>query len=188
MLAMAVGDGRFRGRNGVGNRRAVYGDRLGALCQLQVDPADGTSLTFGSAGSWEAGTGRIVVSDPKHGERADLRVPDDDWLTGAEAPPRFAPAEVLPRPRRLVAEETGRVRQVATLPAVAVTRTASGRQVVDLGQNVAGVVRIRLDGADQRVLLDVVVPPGATARVRLGDGSTEEVASGRHRFGWPGPR
>ncbi len=156
VLAMAVGDGRFRGRNGVGNRRAVYGDRLGALCQLQVDLADGTSLTFGSDGSWEAGTGRIVVSDPKHGERADLRVPDDDWLTGAEAPPRFAPAEVLPRhPRRLVAEETGRVRQVATLPAVAVTRTASGRQVVDLGQNVAGVVRIRLDG-----------PRGSTVRLR----------------------
>lgn len=156
VLAMAVGDGRFRGRNGVDSRRAVYGDRLAGWCQLEVELADGSTRTVVSDSSWLAGDGRILASDPKYGERVDLRVPDADWLTAVEPPTRFAPAHVLPRHhRRLVAEETGRVQQVGTLPAVSVARTPSGRQVVDLGQNFAGVVRIRLDG-----------PAGTTVRLR----------------------
>ncbi|WP_051684059.1 alpha-L-rhamnosidase [Blastococcus sp. URHD0036] len=146
VLGMVVAEGRFRGRNGVGNRPAVYGDRLAGLVQLEVDLADGSSLTVGSDGSWLAGAGRILTSDPKLGERVDLRVPDADWSTTSVAPARFAAAEVLPGERRLVAEEVGRVTEVGRLPAVSVSRAPSGAQVVDLGQNVAGVVRIRLRG------------------------------------------
>jgi alpha-L-rhamnosidase len=147
VLAMAVGDGRYRGRNGAFSRQAVYGDQLAGLAQIELELADGSSALIATGPFWQAGTGRIVTADPKFGERADLRIPDEDWLTGTAAPGRFSAAEAIDRPRTLIAEETGRVREVARLTATSVTRTPSGKQVVDFGQNFAGVARIRLAGA-----------------------------------------
>jgi alpha-L-rhamnosidase len=154
VLAMAVGDGRFRGTNGLQNRRAIYGDRLAGFVQLTLDLADGTSVLAVSDGTWQAGTGRILSADPKFGERVDLRVSDLDWLTDSVAPARFTRVAVLDQQRTLVAEEVERVQQIDTLPAQSVTRTPSGKQVVDFGQNAAGVVRINLSG-----------PAGSTVRL-----------------------
>lgn len=147
VLAVAVGDGRFRGALGIFGRRAIYGDRLAALVQVHLDLADGTMTVLTSDRSWWGGPGRILASDPKLGERTDLRIPDADWLTGDAAPARFRPAQVLDTNRTLIAEEAGRVQQVDRLPARTVTRAPSGKQLVDFGQNFAGVVRIRLAGA-----------------------------------------
>ncbi|WP_052424589.1 family 78 glycoside hydrolase catalytic domain [Streptomyces fulvoviolaceus] len=154
VLGLAVGDGRFRGAGGLTGRRAVYGDRTAGFVQVELDLADGSNVTFVTDGSWQAGTGRILTADPKLGERVDLRVPDDDWLTGAAVPARFRHAEVLDERRTLIAEEVAPVREIERLPARSVTRAPSGRQIVDFGQNFAGVVRIRLSG-----------PSGTTVRL-----------------------
>lgn len=146
VLAMAVGDGRFRGVTGLRERRAVYGSRTAGLVQVEIQLADGTTQVVASDGSWHAGTGRIITSDPKLGEAVDLRVDDLDWRTAEVAPAGFSAVELLDEDRTLVSEEVPPVRQVDRLTARSVTRTRSGRQLVDLGQNVAGVVRIRLVG------------------------------------------
>jgi len=146
ILAIAVGDGRYRGGLGLTGARAVYGDRIGAYAQFEIDLADGRTLHTQTDGTWHAGPGRITGSDPKNGERADLRIPDSDWLTGGEVPDRFAPAEALPdQAHPLIAEEVERVRAVARLRAT-VSRAPSGAQLLDFGQNFSGVVRIRLGG------------------------------------------
>lgn len=145
-VTLVVGDGRFRGTNGIRSERAIYGDRLAGIVEIHLDLADGTRHVIGSDGSWVTGTGRILTSDPKLGERVDLRIDDHRWFDPRRRPVGTSPAEVVDSPRRLVGELTGRVTQVRTLPAVSVTRTPSGKQLVDLGQNFAGVVRIRLRG------------------------------------------
>ncbi|MBB2947330.1 alpha-L-rhamnosidase [Actinoplanes lutulentus] len=146
VLAMAVADGRFRGRNGGHNVPAVYGDRLAGFAQIELDLADGSRLLLTTDETWKAGAGRIRTADPKFGEQADQRISDDDWHTGETTPARFSAAWVLDQPRTLIAEEVARVQQVHLLPARTVTRTPSGKQIVDFGQNFAGVVRIRLTG------------------------------------------
>ncbi|WP_432969220.1 family 78 glycoside hydrolase catalytic domain [Dactylosporangium sp. CA-233914] len=146
VIGMVVGDGRFRGSNGFENHTRIYGDRLAGLLHIVAELADGTEQIIVTDGSWSAGTGRIKESDPKRGERADLRVPED-WARVPELPSGFARVEVLTHPRRLVAESVGRVRQVDELVPVAISRTKDGAQVVDFGQNFAGVVRIRLRGS-----------------------------------------
>lgn len=153
-LTMVVGDGRFRGTNGIRNERTIYGDRLAAIAELHLDFADGTRRVIGSDDSWSTGTGRILTADPKRGERADLRIDDAPWFDPSRRPVGASRVEVISHPRRLVGEVTGRVTRVRTLPAVSVTRTPSGKQLVDLGQNIAGVVRIRLRG-----------PAGTTVRL-----------------------
>ncbi|MBY4127543.1 family 78 glycoside hydrolase catalytic domain [Rhodococcus fascians] len=148
VVAIAVGDGRFRGRLGFLNRRRVYGDRLAASMQVELDLADGTTVTWETGKeNWFAGPGRITGSDPKYGERIDYRISDEDWLDGHDVPSRFAPAEILPHhPRRVISEEVPRVGEVERLAAQRVWRSPSGKQLVDFGQNAAGVVCVRLSG------------------------------------------
>lgn len=154
VMAVAVGDGRFRGQLGIFGRREIYGDRLAALVQVHLDLADGTTVVLTSDRTWWAGPGRIGRSDPKLGERTDLRIPDVDWLKAVVAPTRFRPVRVLDTQRSLIPEDAGRVEQIERLSARTVSRTSAGRQVVDFGQNFAGVVRIRLTG-----------PAGTTVRL-----------------------
>ena len=164
VVAMAVGDGRFRGHIGFFDRRRVYGDDLAGFAQIELDLVDGSTVRLTTDSSWDAGTGRITVSDPKFGEHVDLRIPDQDWLTSVSAPARFGPVRVLPpHPRRLVAEEVARVTEFDRLTPQ-VRSSPSGKQLVDLGQNLAGVLRIRLRGpAGTRVSMsfgEVLTPEG----------------------------
>ena len=173
VLALVVGDGRFRGRLGLAARRAVYGDRLAGLVQAHLELVDGTQAVLTTDGTWLAGCNRILASDPMYGERADLRLDDQEWLVAPTAPARFAPVHVLPSERTLVAEDVGRVTEVQRLPALSVTRSPSGRQVVDFGQNIAGVARIRLSG-----------PCGTTVRLTYSEllGPDGELAVDYLRF------
>ncbi|MFF2842493.1 family 78 glycoside hydrolase catalytic domain [Paenarthrobacter sp. NPDC057981] len=145
-FAMAVGDGRFRGRIGGSSRQAVYGDRLAGYVTIDIEYTDGSRGTYVSDETWWAGTGRISTTDPMHGEHVDLRIPQDDWLTAMNAPGRFTAAQVLDTERTLIAEEVARVQQIDTLKPVTITRTPGGKQLFDFGQNAVGVVRLRLNG------------------------------------------
>ncbi|MEU1548325.1 alpha-L-rhamnosidase N-terminal domain-containing protein [Nocardia sp. NPDC005745] len=128
IMGLAVGDGRYRGRLGFASRRNAYGNQLAALLQIELDLADGTTRTVVTDEGWAAGPGRIIGSDPKHGERVDLRIPDSDWLSAAQRPGRFGAAQLLTgHPRRLVAEEVPRVGEISRWPATRVWRAPSGR-------------------------------------------------------------
>jgi alpha-L-rhamnosidase len=161
VLGVVVAEGRYRGALGTFAKSEVYGDRLATIVQLEVEYADGTTRTFGSDSSWQVGTGRIVIADPKKGERIDARIPEVDWLADAEP---WAPAHTLPpHPRRLIAEEVDRVTQVGTFTAT-VSRTPSGVQLLDFGQNFNGYARVRLDGPTGRTVVirysEVLTPEG----------------------------
>jgi alpha-L-rhamnosidase len=163
VLGVVVAEGRFRGALGTFAKSAVYGDRLATIVQLEVEHADGTTRTYGSDSSWDVGTGRILIADPKKGERIDLRIPEIDWRTDATRA-GFAPAHRLPpHPRRLIAEEVERVRQVGTFSAT-VSRTPSGAQLLDFGQNFNGYASIRLTGPAGRIVVirysEVLTPEG----------------------------
>ncbi|MCC2031505.1 family 78 glycoside hydrolase catalytic domain [Microbacterium allomyrinae] len=162
ILGMAVGDGRYRGGLSAFDRRRTYGDRLGAFVQLELDLADGSAVRVVTDGAWRGGRGAIRRSDPMRGERRDLRLPFDDWLTDG-MPERFAPVAAVPAPRgELVAESLARVIEVDERAPVAITIAPSGAQIVDFGQNLAGVVRIRLDadaGPEVRITYSELVSP-----------------------------
>jgi alpha-L-rhamnosidase len=163
IMGMAVGDGRFRGQVSFFERREVYGTRLAGFLQLELELADGTTVRWATDESWAAGPGRITESDPKHGEKVDLRVPDNDWLVHDAPPSRFAPADVLPpHPRQLIAEEVPRVTHFDSFTP-RTWRSPAGKQLVDLGQNLAGVLRIRLTGE-----------AGTTVRLTFGEVLTPE--------------
>ena len=53
-LEVLLGNGWFRGRLGWRERRALYGDRLALLAQLEVTTGDGAVHVLASDGSWTA--------------------------------------------------------------------------------------------------------------------------------------
>jgi len=161
-IGMIVGDGRYRGHLGFLDRDARYGDRLAAFAQIVLDLADGSTVVLVTDESWTVGTWRIRRSDPKHGERVDLRLDDDEWMRPGGLLEDPEPAVSLPpHPRLLIREDLPPVTDVARR-AARVTRTPSGAQLIDLGQNFAGVARIRLSGAagsTARLLYSEVLTP-----------------------------
>lgn len=153
VLAIAVGSGRFKGSIGLGAQKNTYGDRLAGFLQLHLELADGSTRTVVTDARWTAGRGRILAADPQEGEQVDLRIQDEDWLSGEQAPARFALARVLPAAgRRLIGESVERVEAVQRRRALSIVAQDGGRQLVDFGQNFAGVVRIRLRGPSGAVV------------------------------------
>lgn len=145
-LAMAIADGRYRGHTGYSDRREIYGDTLAGIIQVRIENADGTIQTFGTDTDWLAGSGQILTSDPKRGEYADLRISASNWH-GASLPPKGfeAARRVTPPSQYLVAEEVERVEEIGRLKPQRVWRAPSGKLLVDFGQNLAGVMRLRVD-------------------------------------------
>lgn len=182
-IDLVVADGRFRGTLGMHNRRQVYGGRLGGLVQVLFELADGSRVWAGSDAGWLAATGPIVFADPKLGETIDLRIPSP-LSADADRVPR-EPVTLLPAAdRRLVAETTARLTQVDTLPAT-VTSLPDGSQLVDLGQNFAGVLRVRVAGPAGRTVTlqhsEEVLPDGTLEWEHLDPDGINDT-SRPHRF------
>ncbi|GIM95965.1 alpha-L-rhamnosidase [Paractinoplanes toevensis] len=133
-VEILLGNGWFRGRLGFQGRRAIYGDRLAALAQLEVTLADGSTHVLNTDGSWTARESRIVADDLYDGQSTDL--------TRAEGGP--TPVDVLDADLSLlVAPDGPPVRITEVVPARTVTTSPSGKTLVDFGQNVVGWVRLR---------------------------------------------
>ena len=138
-LEVLLGNGWFRGRLGFGaGRRAVYGDRLALLAQLEVTTADGAVHVLRTDPSWTAHESGVMADDLYDGQRTDLRPRTDHRTDSVEA----LDGDLA----RLVAPDGPPVRVTQTLPAVAVFTSPSGATLVDFGQNLVGWVRLLVRG------------------------------------------
>ncbi|MFC0531449.1 family 78 glycoside hydrolase catalytic domain [Phytohabitans kaempferiae] len=121
---------------------------VGLLAQLHlVDPA-GAVRRLGTGADWRAGAGAIRSADLRQGQVTDLRVGSDPVGVGAPVVVRDVDL------RRLVSSPAPPVRRVQELRPVRITRPAPDRQVIDLGQNINGWIRLaRLGPAGTTVTL-----------------------------------
>ncbi|MFB9180939.1 family 78 glycoside hydrolase catalytic domain [Dactylosporangium sucinum] len=144
-LSALLSDGWYRSVSPHMKIADGYGARTAFLAQLHIELEDGTGTVFGTGPGWVFTPSSITAVELTRGQHQDQRITSSDWqpalcadlghgtLVGPVAPP---------------------VRQVEELPAVAVRRLPNGAQVVDVGQNVNGWVRLRDAGpAGSRVSL-----------------------------------
>jgi alpha-L-rhamnosidase len=133
-LEVLLGNGWYRGRLGWQDQRAVYGDRLALLAQLEVTYADGSVERIGTDDHWAARESGVLADDLYDGQRTDLRRSSSNIDT----------VDVLDEDLgRLVAPDGPPVRVTQVVPAVSVGTSPSGRTLVDFGQNLVGRVRLR---------------------------------------------
>ncbi|MGP4110623.1 family 78 glycoside hydrolase catalytic domain [Streptomyces sp. 4N509B] len=153
-LEVLLGNGWYRGRLGWRGARALYGDRLALLAQLEVTHADGSTERIVTDERWTAHASNVLADDLYDGQRTDLRVPAAAPAGGEGAADGV---EVVEGDLgRLVAPEGPPVRVTDVLPSVRVWSSPSGKVLVDFGQNVVGWVRIHARD----------VPRGAEVTVR----------------------
>jgi alpha-L-rhamnosidase len=113
--------------------------------QLEADTDDRKTVAFCTDETWRSLKGSIVRSDPVWGEHTDFRI-SDDWLGKCDALSSNLAEKVLVLTKKLIAEEVERVEEVMRLPPKTVLRAPSEAQLVDFGQNFAGIMAIKLRG------------------------------------------
>ena len=158
VLGALLGDGWYSGHVCWYDRQH-YGDRPRLLAQLEIVTAAGEHLTIASDQAWRTAFGPLLESDEVMGESYDARLELDGWSAPGFDDRRWLPAERFDDTGvSLVATGGPLVRRHEIIkPITDPTETPRGsaRWIYDFGQNLVGVVRLKLNG-----------PAGATLKLR----------------------
>jgi alpha-L-rhamnosidase len=131
-------------RGAIGERKIEFFGPSVLWAMLVLRYADGREEIVATDGSWGVKFGPVVSSSIYNGETYDARLADPAWnMPGT--PSGFEPAEECEGPggvlRPMVLEP---VVMKAEYPAIELTAPKPGIFVADFGQNIAGVVRLKL--------------------------------------------
>lgn len=136
-IEMTVGNGWYKGILGFYCQPNIYGDRVGAFAELHVTYEDGTKETIATDESWSVRTGEISYSEIYMGETIDTSAPN--IREGMVSIKDFDTST-------LTAQENEPVRITERIPAKQLIVTPKGEKLVDFGQNITGLVEVRVNG------------------------------------------
>ena len=129
------------------------------IARLIVDFADGTSQTVITDESWKVESGAIVRNNVYLGEVYDARKEKPGWDRGGYDDGGWKPAALATEPLGpLRAQEAPPIRVTRAISPVKLTEPGPGVFIFDMGQNFAGVVRLRVKG-----------PAGTCIKMRYGE-------------------
>jgi alpha-L-rhamnosidase len=129
------------------------------IAQLNLTHPDGSSETIYSNDSWKTADGPILMNSVYLGEKYDARLEKDGWNeSGFDDSKWNKAATANPPGGKLVAQNQPPVRVTKILKPVKITEVKKGIYIYDLGQNFAGVARLRVRGA-----------AGSSVRMRYGE-------------------
>jgi alpha-L-rhamnosidase len=191
-LGAVLADGWFSGFIGFHGDRDLYGKNPRFRAQLHLEYTDGSSADVGTGPDWKASTGPILEADFLKGETYDARrerpgwdepgCDDSGWdgvVTGSD--------EVKPR---MEAHPGPPVRAIHEFKPKKITEPQTGVYVFDLGQNFAGVARLKVSGKPgQHVVLrfaERLAPDGNiyTANLRGARSMDTYICKGRGTEVW----
>ncbi len=197
-VALALGNGWYRGRLGFAGGRALYGDELGGFAQLEVTFADGHVQVVGTDETWTATASQVTANDLYDGQTVDAR-PVEERAVGVHVLPFDLGLLVPSRTPPITRQESLRPQRIWTSP--------SGRTLLDFGVNLVGWLRFTVEGREGDVITirhAEVLEDGelATRPLRTAEATDRLVLSGgvdrfeptftTHGFryaeveGWPG--
>jgi alpha-L-rhamnosidase len=148
VLGVALADGWWAGRIGLSGSSAQFGDRTSALWQLHVS-TDAGDVVIASDGTVVARPGPWSYADLFIGERFDARSVEPGWSSPAGDGAAWTPVAVAGSDASTLVPFAGEpVRRIRELPGLTVVPDPEGGWIVDIGQVIAGRVRITLRGAE----------------------------------------
>jgi len=155
-VGVTLGNGWYRGNLAWGDKRNIYGDRLGLLMQIVVTYRGGRKETITSDASWKVSAGPILMSEIYHGETYDARLEKTGWTLPGFADGQWSGVKLANHRKDILIAPAGPpVRKIDEIKPVTIVRTPAGDTVVDMGQNMVGWVRLKVEG-----------PAGTTVRLR----------------------
>lgn len=177
-VGFSLGNGMLHVERITGKRFAKFTGSYGpqrALLHLRLEYADGSSEVVGTDESWKVAAGPITFSSIYGGEDFDARREPHGWKEpGFDA---SAWSAAVPAPADLGAlrgftHAPEPVVPIETRQPVAVRELAPGVQLVDFGQNVSFMPRLRVSG-----------PAGSTVRLTAGEVVQEDGTINRDTMG-----
>jgi alpha-L-rhamnosidase len=148
-LGAVLGDGWYAGFVGFDpkHRGALYGARPQLLAQLHVEYEDGSKERIATDGSWRCSEGPILHSDLLMGESYDAREEMPGWSDpGFDDSAWYGVKAEEIGDTNLVAQPDEGIRVTEELGAKSVTEPEDGVYVFDMGKNMVGWVRLRVEG------------------------------------------
>ncbi len=160
VIGVQLAPGWYAGRLGLaaelgkGRTSGFYGAEPAFFMQGEVLLANGQRVPIQTDANWRWNrAGPLLAADLFDGEARDERNVTTGWdqplFQGADWRPVDLAPELKPA---LFAERAAPIRAYDARPALSVRETAPGTHVYDFGQNISGVVRIRIAGKSGTVL------------------------------------
>ena len=143
-MGALLANGWFSGKIGNGANQ-FFGKVPAMLAQLEVTYADGRTERIATDASWKSHASPILASDFMLGEDYDARLEVKGWDQPGLDDAKWVSTTVRDESsRRLEAQVMEPVRKIIEIKAQAVSEPAPGCWTYDLGQNMVGVVRLKV--------------------------------------------
>ena len=140
ILELTVGNGWYKGILSFDCKPNRYGDRTAVWAELHIFYEDGTKEVIATDDSWGVRTGQILYSEIYMGETIDTDEPEIK-----EGKVSILSDEVFD-PSVLTAQVNEPVQVTERLAARCIFTDPKGNTIVDFGQNLTGLVEIRIRG------------------------------------------
>lgn len=152
-LGVALGNGRFltmreRGMHGFGLPRLI--------AQLDIEYDNGKHELIVSDESWMAtNKGPILENNEFDGEKYDARLELGKWTEAGYDDAAWQNAALMEAPKgKLIAQMSPSLKVMEEIKPLSVKAVDGGKYIVDMGQNMVGLVKVRLKGKkDQPIAL-----------------------------------
>jgi alpha-L-rhamnosidase len=147
-LGAVLADGWFSGYVGYRGNRELYGKCPRLRAQLHLEYADGSTADVATGPAWKAATGPALEADFLKGETYDARLECRGWdEPGCDETHWHSVNVGSDEVHPVVQAHPGPpVRAIEEFKAKTITQPKPGVFVLDLGQNFAGVPRLKVSG------------------------------------------
>lgn len=142
-IGALLGEGWYDGKISRGKK----GNQQALLVQVQINFTDGTSQTIISDKNWKVSNGPILLSSIYNGETYDARLEKTGWSANGFDDSSWANASTIEHPKGiLVAPQGVPVKAIEEIKPIKIFSTPKGETVLDMGQNMVGWVRLKVNG------------------------------------------
>lgn len=144
-IEIMVGNGWYKGIFGFMLTPNIYGDRVGAFAEIHLEYEDGSREVICTDESWNVRTGAVRYSEIYMGETIDTTIGEaqDREQSGI----RTGSVSVMEFDKStLTAQENEPVRITERVLAKKLIVTPKGEKLVDFGQNLTGLVELKVHG------------------------------------------
>lgn len=155
-IGVGLAEGWYKGTLGWTDNRNLYGKKLGLLAELRIRYTDGSEAIIPTDESWKAtDNGPVRMSGIYDGETYDARMEIQGWNKPGFNDNNWWPVQLSDQQKQTLTWQQGAfVKRVEEFKPIRIFRTPKGELVADMGQNMVGRMKIRVQG-----------PKGTTVRI-----------------------
>lgn len=144
-IEIMVGNGWYKGIFGFMLIPNIYGDRVGAFAEIHLEYEDGSREVICTDESWNVRTGAVRYSEIYMGETIDTTI--GEAQNREQSGIRTGSVSVMEFDKStLTAQENEPVRITERVLAKKLIVTPKGEKLVDFGQNLTGLVELKVHG------------------------------------------